>query len=64
MADMLNNLKKAFLEPSDEFTPAPFWFLNDTLDESEISRQINDFKSKGNRLIRTRLTPGFPDQYP
>lgn len=44
---MVNTLKKAFLEPLDEFTPIPFWFWNDTLTEEEISRQINDFKLKG-----------------
>lgn len=44
---MLNNIKNEFLTPSDEYTPIPFWFWNDALEESEILRQIKDFRSKG-----------------
>lgn len=36
-----------FLSPPREFSVMPFWFWNDALDEAEIIRQINDFKSKG-----------------
>lgn len=39
--------KRQFLEPDDEFSPMPFWFWNDALDEAEIVRQIRDFRSKG-----------------
>lgn len=44
---MLENLRNQFLNPSDEFTPIPFWFWNDILEETEISRQIHDFMEKG-----------------
>lgn len=44
---MVENFKKQFLNPSDEFTPIPFWFWNDKLEKEEISRQINDFRDKG-----------------
>jgi hypothetical protein len=44
---MLNDMRKEFLEPSDEFTPVPFWFWNDTLEEAELLRQIRDFRAKG-----------------
>lgn len=37
----------AFLNPSDEFTPIPFWFWNDRLTNEEIIRQIQDFHDKG-----------------
>jgi len=43
----LDSLKKDFLNPNDEYTPIPFWFWNDDLNEAEITRQINDFYSKG-----------------
>ncbi len=47
MNKMDNKLKKEFANPSDEFTPIPFWFWNDNLEEQEIIRQINNFKQKG-----------------
>lgn len=40
-------LQEQFLNPSDEFTPIPFWFWNDTLTEEEIISQIHDFYEKG-----------------
>lgn len=36
-----------FEHPSEEFSPMPFWFWNDTLSEQEISRQMHAFKAKG-----------------
>lgn len=44
---MLEKLRQSYLKPSDEYTPIPFWFWNDTLEEGELLRQIHDFKSKG-----------------
>src|SRR4030043_1984380 len=44
---MPDELKASFYKPEDEFTPMPFWFWNDSIEESEISKQINDFKEKG-----------------
>ena len=43
----MDKLRKEFLNPSREYTPIPFWFWNDRLDEKEIIRQINDFNDKG-----------------
>lgn len=59
---MQKSLKKEFLEPSDEFTPIPFWFWNDALEEDEISRQIHDFRSKGvmGFVIHPRI--GIPEE--
>ena len=45
-----NGIEKLIYEfdhPSDEFSPIPFWFWNDTLTEREISRQIHAFFEKG-----------------
>ncbi|OLS42168.1 glycosylhydrolase-like jelly roll fold domain-containing protein [Bacillus sp. MRMR6] len=44
---MNKNLYHQFLQPSDEFTPIPFWFWNDLITNDEIIRQIRDFKEKG-----------------
>ncbi|MEI7024258.1 glycosylhydrolase-like jelly roll fold domain-containing protein [Paenibacillus sp. y28] len=40
-------LQQQFIQPSDEFTPIPFWFWNDDLTAEEIVRQIQDFTGKG-----------------
>lgn len=40
-------LEMQFLQPSDEFTPVPFWFWNDNVTEDELLRQIGDFADKG-----------------
>jgi hypothetical protein len=44
---MINALRESFIHPKDEYTPMPFWFWNDHLEENEIKRQMHDFKSKG-----------------
>lgn len=33
--------------PAKEFTPIPFWFLNDRLEAEEIRRQLKDFCDHG-----------------
>ena len=44
---------EALLNPSAEFSPFPFWFLNGNLDEGEIDRQLHDFSEKGiNGIVR------------
>jgi hypothetical protein len=40
-------LPAGWLEPSPEFSLAPFWFWNDKLSEKEIARQLDDFKAHG-----------------
>lgn len=44
---MINKLKEGFITPQNDYSPIPFWFWNDNLEEGEIERQIHDFKSKG-----------------
>lgn len=43
----LSDLKNEFLHPDPEFSPIPFWFWNDALEEGEISKQIRSFLDKG-----------------
>jgi hypothetical protein len=35
------------LNPPHEFSQAPFWFWNDDLSETELLRQIEDFRTHG-----------------
>lgn len=44
MFDILSNI---FKNPGTAFSPLPFWFWNDELEEEEITRQIDDFHKKG-----------------
>ncbi len=36
-----------WLNPSVEFSQAPFWFWNDRLSEEDIVRQLDDFRAHG-----------------
>ncbi len=67
---MNQSFKEQFLNPPAEFTPYPFWFWNDTLNEETITRQIEDFHAKGidGFVIHPRIgipvsTPYLSDEY-
>ncbi|MBR6509029.1 MAG: hypothetical protein IKT38_00290 [Clostridia bacterium] len=60
----MENIEKLIFEfknPSNKFTPIPFWFWNDDLSEEEIKRQIGEFNSKGVNgfIIHPRI--GLPE---
>lgn len=61
---MYDLLKQEFLNPPDEFSPIPFWFWNDALDEQEITRQIEDFFSKGITGFVIHPRKGLPKEIP
>ena len=56
----MDALKKQFLNPADEFTPIPFWFLNDTLDKETLKKQLYDFYEKGIRGFVLHPRKGLP----
>lgn len=58
---MLENLKKEFYNPSEEFSMIPFWFLNGDLNKDEILRQMTDFKDKGIDAFVIHPRIGLPD---
>ena len=59
-SETLNSL----LHPDSEFSPMPFWFWNDMLDENEIKRQIGEMNEKGVNgfVIHPRI--GIPREIP
>ncbi len=61
---MKNTLWKTFLNPPSEFSPIPFWFWNDQLTEAEITRQIEDFASKGVMGFVIHPRKGIPTEIP
>lgn len=56
----LNNIKN----PPGEFTPVPFWFLNDEPDEEKIERQLVDYMNKGVEGIVLHPRIGIPREIP
>ena len=47
---MQDNIKQLILDLNgnlEEYTPIPFWFINDELTKEELRGQLEDFKSKG-----------------
>ncbi|TNJ63169.1 hypothetical protein FE784_26925 [Paenibacillus hemerocallicola] len=56
--------ERQFITPSDEYTPIPFWFWNDALDEVELLGQIGSFAEKGvmGFVIHPRM--GIPEEIP
>ena len=41
------SFERAFETPPREFTLMPFWFWNDELSKDELSRQLDEFESRG-----------------
>lgn len=60
----LESLRRSFLQPPDEFTPIPFWFWNDELDEAELRRQIRDFRDHGVMGFVIHPRKGLPRSIP
>jgi len=49
------------LNPGKEYTPIPFWFLNDELFEEELARQLKDFSDKGVNGVVVHPRIGLPE---
>ena len=47
--------------PEREFSPIPFWFLNDALTDEEIVRQLNEFNQKGVHGVVLHPRMGIPE---
>jgi hypothetical protein len=60
---MLSKIIKELQNPDKEFSPIPFWFLNDRLEKSELERQMTDFKSKGVDGVVLHPRIGLPQDF-
>lgn len=49
--------------PPREFSPVPFWFLNDRLEKTELKRQLEDFNDKGVNGVVLHPRIGLPDDF-
>ena len=50
------------LEPKAEFTPIPFWFINDDLIPKKLKAQLEDFKEKGVDGVVVHPRIGIPKE--
>ncbi|MDE6640092.1 MAG: hypothetical protein K2K63_06185, partial [Acetatifactor sp.] len=50
--------------PPGEYTPVPFWFLNDEPDEDKIGQQLADYRNKGVEGIVLHPRIGIPCEVP
>lgn len=60
--DPLSALGPQFQKPPPEFGLCPFWFWNDHLDESEIVRQMREFRSHGVNAFVLHPRVGLPQE--
>lgn len=61
---MIQSFLQNLQTPNKEFTPIPFWFLNDELTDAEIIRQLNDFHDKGVDGVVLHPRIGIPESIP
>ena len=61
---MCTSLRQEFQNPPAEFSPIPFWFWNDALSETEITRQMEDFREKGVMGFVIHPRKGLPKEIP
>ena len=47
--------------PEREFSPMPFWFINDDLKKEKIIRQLTDFNEKGVHGVVLHPRIGIPE---
>lgn len=62
MSSKIMALIEELINPPEEFTPIPFWFLNDEPDKAEILRQLTDFREKGVTGVVVHPRIGIPKE--
>lgn len=60
----LEKIIKELNNPSEEFTPVPFWFFNDTPDQDRIRKQLKDYQEKGVDAFVLHPRIGIPENLP
>lgn len=63
-AKRLQVMVDKILNPGQEYTPIPFWFLNDELTDEEVVRQLRDFHEKGVDGVVLHPRLGIPETIP
>ncbi len=60
---MRNYDREQFKNPSQEYSIAPFWFLNGNLDNDELVRQLTEMKEKGVDRVILHSRKGVEVEY-
>ncbi|MCM1134602.1 MAG: hypothetical protein NC400_03410 [Clostridium sp.] len=60
----VKRLIEGLQNPSEEFTPIPFWFFNDSPDETRIKEQLKDYVDKGVNGLVLHPRIGIPREIP
>lgn len=59
-----NGILGEVLEPSQEYSPIPFWFYNDAFDEEKVKHQLADYVEKGVNGFVLHPRIGVPESMP
>lgn len=62
--DAVERLWLGFENPGIEYTPVPFWFINDRPSAGETARQLKDFAAHGVHAVVLHPRIGIPDDIP
>jgi len=57
-------LLREMVQPSEEFSPIPFWFFNDAFDEDKVKKQLTDYVEKGVNGFVLHPRIGVPKEMP
>ena len=52
---MIKNLIESILKPDSEFTPIPFWFLNDELTDEEMKKLVDFLNTEVESNMNTKF---------
>jgi len=61
---LIKSIIEKIQSPDKEFTPVPFWFLNDAFTDEELIRQLTDFHDKGVFGVVLHPRIGIPESVP
>ena len=60
----VKQLTEGLQNPSEEFSPIPFWFFNDKPDKDRIKKQLADYVEKGVNGLVLHPRIGIPREIP
>ena len=60
----VKHLTEGLQNPSEEFSPIPFWFFNDKPDKDRIKKQLADYVEKGVNGLVLHPRIGIPREIP
>jgi len=59
----IDAIREQFSQPPAEYSPTPFWFLNDNLQEDRIAQNLEELKAKGISSVIIHPRTGLEIEY-